>query len=145
MTIKNLIKTLLIALPFTWLASHILLLLNNLEWGVWLVETLSVQGYWPVTIAFYLEDFFIALILGLPYVALVLWLIPHNHYATMITSVLAYALFTFLLCFQKEHLTACLFTLLQSSNITMYLAIVLLFELLSRWLPFSQRLNSRNI
>ncbi len=48
-------------------------------------------------------------------------------------AILCYALFTFLLCFQKEHLTACLFTLLQSANIAVYVAIFLLFEVLGKW------------
>ena len=132
---KNTIIILLSALPFSWLASIVLSLLNQLGLGFWLIENLSISGYWPVNIVFYIESFLSALLVVAPYVLVILWLVPANKYGNVITAILAYVLFTFLLCFQKEHLTACLFTLVQSSHIAVYLAIFILFEISLKFLP----------
>ena len=134
---KNTIKILLLALPFSWLASVVLPFFNQLGLGFWLIEQLSIAGYWPVNIVFYSESFFSALLLMAPYVLVIVWLVSvnTNKYTNIITAILAYALFIFLLCFQKEHLTACLFTLVQSNHIAVYLAIFVLFEVSMKFFP----------
>lgn len=127
---KDTVKIFIIALPFSWFASISLPFLHQLGLGVWLVETLSIRGYWPVSVAFYVEDLLSAAITALPFIGLVFFLTAKNKPTTTTATLFAYMFFTFLLCFQKESLTACLFTLVQSANIAVYAAIILLFSLL---------------
>lgn len=130
---KDTIKIIFIALPFAWISSVSLPYLNQLGFGVWLVENLSIRGYWPVSIAFYVEDFFSALITSTPFIGLIFLLTEKNKPVTTTVTISAYMLFTFLLCFQKESLTGCIFTLVQSANIAVYGVIILLFSLLNKF------------
>ncbi len=125
---KDTIKIFSLALPFAFLASISLPFFNQLGGGFWLIEQLSIQGYWPVNIVFYIEYFFSAVLTTLIYAAAIIFLVPRYRYLNTLTAILAYALFTFLLCFRQEHLTACLFTLLQGTHIAVYIAIFLLLE-----------------
>lgn len=128
---KDTAKILLIALPLSWLIGISLNFLSQLGLGIWLVDSLSLRGYWPVTIIFYAEDFFNALLSVIPYIGLVYFFVPNKKPLTVATAILAYMLFTFLFCFHKEqHLTPCIFTLVQSANVTVYAAIYIVFALL---------------
>jgi hypothetical protein len=132
MAIKDNMKIIILALPFAWLASIILPFFHALGWSIWIVETLNIQGYWPINIVFYAENLLIALITAMPYVGIIFLLMSNKKHLHIITAVLSYSLFTFLLCFQQEHLTACFFTLVQSIHIALYLAIFLLFKTIGR-------------
>ena len=129
---KDIAKILLIALPFSWLASVSIGFLSQLGLGVWLVDTLSLRGYWPVTIIFYAEDIFNALLTVIPYVVLIYFFVRNTKPLTVATAILGYILFTFLLCFYKEHLTACIFTLVQSANIAVYVSIMMVFAFIEK-------------
>ena len=134
---KNVLKILILALPFAWFASISLPFLNGLGVGVTLVDVLSIKGYWAVTLIFYFEEFISALLVTTPYAALVLLLVKRNTALVTATAIVGYALFTFLLCFQKEHLTPCLFTLVQSANVSVYAAIFVLLSVFDK--VFSQQ------
>jgi hypothetical protein len=127
---KDTAKILLIALPFSWFAGISISYLGQLGIGIWLLDTLSIKGYWPVTLIFYVEDFLNALLTVIPYVGLIYFSVSNNKLLTVTTSIFAYVLFTFLLCYHKEqHLTPCLFTLVQSAHIAVYAAIIVVFAL----------------
>lgn len=129
---KEAIKIFLIALPFAWLAPYSINFLNQFGFGIWLVETLSIRGFWPVSIAFYIEDLISALITLIPYIGLIYFFIPNKKPLTVTLTVVAYMLFTFLFLFQKESFTASFFTMLQSANIAAYLAIIGTFALMDK-------------
>lgn len=125
---KDIAKILLITLPFSWLAAISLSFLSQLGLGSWLVDSLSIRGYWPVTLTFYAEDFLNALLTVTPYVGLVYFFLPNKKPLTVATAIFGYILFTFLFCFYTEqHLTPCLFTLVQSAHIAIYAAIIVVF------------------
>ena len=124
---KQLAKIFLIAIPFAWLASISLSFFSQLGLGTWLVDSLSIRGYWPVSITFYAEEFFSALLTMIPYVGLVYFFVRNNRALTVATAIFAYMFFTLLFIFQKESLTASIFTLVQSANLSVYAAIFLLF------------------
>ena len=127
---KDVAKILLIALPFSWLAGISLGFLSELSLGLWLVDSTSIRGYWPITLIFYAEDFLNALLTVIPYVGLVYFFVPNKKPLTVATSIFGYILFTFLFCFHKEqHITPCLFTLVQSAHIAVYAAIIVVFAL----------------
>lgn len=126
---KDIIKIFLIALPFSSLASYGLNFINQLGLGVWLVESLSIRGFWPVSIAFYVEDIISALITVIPYVGLIYYFVRNKKLLTITTAIIAYILFTFLFLYQKESLTGSFFTLMQSENIAVYVAIIPIFIL----------------
>ncbi len=119
-----------IALPFSWLSPHVLNFFKQFGLGVWLVESVALRGYWPVSIAFYVEDFVGALLMVIPYIGLVYFLVQNTKYRTAATAVFAYMLFSFLLYSQRESFTGSLYTLMQSSNVAVYVAIFLVCALL---------------
>ena len=128
---KDIAKILLIAIPFAWLATISLNFLSQLGLGSLLVDSLSIRGYWPVTLTFYAEEFLYAFLTVIPYVGLIYFFVPNKKPLTVVTAIIAYILFTFLFCFQKEqHLTPCLFTLVQSAHIAVYAAIMIVFSFL---------------
>ena len=126
---KDIAKILLIAIPFAWLATISLNFLSQLGLGSLLVDSLSIRGYWPVTLTFYAEEFLYAFLTVIPYVGLIYFFVPNKKPLTVVTAIIAYILFTFLFCFQKEHLTPCIFTLVQSAHIAVYAAIIIVFLL----------------
>ena len=128
---KDMAKIFLIALPFSWLASIALPFLNQLGIGIWMVETFSIRGYWPVNFAFYMDDLLAALLVTAPYVGMIFLFIPNNKFLTVSTALFAYMLFTFLLCIQVESIKACFYTLLQSADVAVYAAIMMMFTVLS--------------
>ena len=75
---KDTAKILLIALPFSWLIGISISFSSQLGLGIWLVDSLSIRGYWPVTITFYAEDFFNALLSVMPYIGLVYFFVPNK-------------------------------------------------------------------
>ena len=131
---KDTIKILLIALPFSLITTYCITFIKQLGFGSWLVESLSIRGFWPVSIAFYIEDFLSALITIIPYVGLVYFLVKNKRFLTIFTSIMAYIIFTFLFLFlyQNESVTGTFYTLIQSSYMSVYLAIISMFLLIEK-------------